>query len=70
MSANNDNNANIEDDDENILKELGYKSELYRGLNSFANFAFGFTEVSVLASIVSMFSYGLSTGGTLRFIFQ
>jgi amino acid transporter len=50
-------------DDEQILASMGYKQELDRGLGAFMNFAFGFTEVSVLASISSVYSYGLATGG-------
>lgn len=50
-------------EDDKILKRLGYKKELYRGLSAFSNFAFGFTEVSVLCSFVSMYGYGLATGG-------
>ncbi len=55
--------ATINNDDDKILADMGYESELYRGLSSFANFAFGFTEVGVLASIVSLYGYGLTTGG-------
>ena len=35
----------------------------HRGLSGFMNFAFGFTEVSVLASVTALFHYGLQTGG-------
>ncbi len=35
----------------------------HRGLSGFMNFAFGFTEVSVLASVTALFQYGLETGG-------
>ena len=55
-------------DDEKILLRMGYKSELYRGLGAFSNFAFGFTEVSVLCSFVSMYSYGLTTGGSAAIV--
>ena len=44
-------------DDLNILESMGYKQELNRGLGSFMNFAFGFTEVSVLSSISATFEY-------------
>ena len=37
--------------------------DLYRGLNGFMNFAFGYTEVAVLISVCSEYSYGLMTGG-------
>ena len=45
------------------LKRLGYDQVLHRGLNAFSNFAFGFTEVAVLASFTSQYGYGLATGG-------
>lgn len=45
------------------LKKLGYDQVLHRGLNAFSNFAFGFTEVAVLASFTSQYGYGLATGG-------
>lgn len=45
------------------LKRLGYDQVLHRGLSAFSNFAFGFTEVAVLASFTSQYGYGLATGG-------
>lgn len=51
-------------DDDLELKKLGYEQKLHRGLNEFSNFAFGFTEVAVLASFTSQYGYGLATGGT------
>ena len=52
-------------DDDLELKKLGYEQKLHRGLNEFSNFAFGFTEVAVLASFTSQYGYGLATGGTV-----
>jgi hypothetical protein len=49
--------------DDAELKSLGYEAVLHRGLNEFSNFAFGFTEVAVLVSFTSQYSYGLQTGG-------
>lgn len=43
-----DNDA-IAADDEQLLKAMGYKQELNRGLGALMNFAFGFTEVGVIA---------------------
>lgn len=43
---------------------LGHKQEdLFRGLNGFMSFCFGFVEVGVLVSLTSLFGFGLSTGG-------
>ena len=49
-------------DDDVILSDMGYKRELKRGLGSTMNFAFGFTEVSVISCIAAIFGYGLSSG--------
>jgi hypothetical protein len=49
--------------DDLVLKKLGYEQVLHRGLDAFSNFAFGFTEVAVLASFTSQYGYGLQTGG-------
>jgi len=49
--------------DEEVEKRSGYKTVLHRGLGALANFAFGFTEVAVLASYTSLFGTGLNLGG-------
>jgi amino acid transporter len=50
--------------DEEVVKRSGYQQTvLHRGLGAFSNFAFGFTEVAVLASYTSLFGTGLSLGG-------
>lgn len=56
------------DDDANILAGMGYKQDLYRGLDGFMAFAIGYTEVGVLASIVGLFTYSLQTGGPVTII--
>ncbi len=47
--------ANQGSDDDNsgdlLLQKMGYAPKLHRGLGAFMNFAFGFTEVAVLASL-------------------
>ena len=53
-------------EDDLILKGLGYEKVLHRGLGAFSNFAFGFTEVAVLASFTSLYGFGLQTGGKLN----
>jgi hypothetical protein len=52
-------------DDDDSLKKLGYEQVLHRGLSAFSNFAFGFTEVAVLASFTSQYGFGLATGGMI-----
>lgn len=49
--------------DDELLSRLGYKKVLDRGLGALGNFAFGFSEVAVLASITSLYGQGLRTGG-------
>jgi amino acid transporter len=46
-------------------KALGtnYKDELYKGFDTFMNFSFTFTSVSVIACISTSFSVMISTGG-------
>lgn len=56
------------DADDMILLKMGYKQELRRGITAFGNFAFGFTEVAVLASFASVFGFGLTTGGESLFL--
>ena len=49
--------------DDEYLKSLGYKSELYRGFNAFMSFTMVFTSVGVICSNALIFDYGLNTGG-------
>ena len=51
-----------EEDDMSTVFETLYKQDLHRGLGAFMNFAFGFTEVAVIACISAIYSYGLTTG--------
>jgi amino acid transporter len=53
-----------EDSDSQLLRELGYTQELYRGFSPFMSFAFCFTTVNVLTSISIGFNYALYTGGS------
>ena len=52
-----------DDADDVLLLKMGYKPTLFRGLGALMNFAFGFTEVAVLASIAITFPLGLTNGG-------
>jgi amino acid transporter len=49
--------------DDEILRKMGYAPTLHRGLGVMMNFAFGFTEVAVLSSIVLTYGLGLTIGG-------
>lgn len=61
-------------EDDLLVINMGYKPALHRGLGVFMNFAYGFTEVSVLCSICLTYSLGLSNGGNAvilwAFVFQ
>ncbi|KAI9340486.1 amino acid/polyamine transporter I [Obelidium mucronatum] len=50
-------------DDENRLKQLGYKQELYRALDAFANFGVAFTILSEPMSVLPLIYMGLGAGG-------
>ncbi|MEY9968622.1 amino acid transporter [Streptacidiphilus sp. MAP12-16] len=45
------------------LAELGYSQKLTRALGLWSNFAVGFTYLSPLVGVYSVFDYGLATGG-------
>jgi amino acid transporter len=55
--------AEIEDADERMLAELGYKQELKRGWSSFSNFAISFTIISVLAGCFTTYGQAWNNGG-------
>ncbi|MEU7057511.1 amino acid permease [Streptomyces sp. NPDC046197] len=49
------------------LAALGYKPRLTRALGLWSNFAVGFTYLSPLVGVYSVFDYGLATGGPAFF---
>ena len=51
------------DDDERRLHELGYAQELNRSMSAFANFAVSFTIISILSGCLTLYGYGMNTGG-------
>jgi amino acid transporter len=50
-------------DDEAQLAALGYSGELHRRMGLWANMALGFTYLSPLVGVYSLFAYSLSIGG-------
>jgi amino acid permease (GABA permease) len=50
-------------DDEKRLHELGYAQELSRTMSGFSNFAVSFTIISVLSGCLTLYGFGLNTGG-------
>src|SRR5271166_567028 len=51
------------DEDERRLHELGYAQELRRRMGGFSNFAVSFTIISVLSGCLTLYFFGMSTGG-------
>lgn len=60
--ANNLSNAPM-DQDTKRLHELGYAQELLRKMTSFSNFAVSFTIISILSGALTLFAFGMNTGG-------
>lgn len=56
-------------DDEFIERVHGYKKHLYRILDLFGTFAFGFNEVAILTSVVIVYDESLAAGGPVVLIF-
>jgi amino acid permease (GABA permease) len=51
------------DADELRLHELGYAQELRRRMSGFSNFAVSFTIISILSGCLTLYGYGMNTGG-------
>src|SRR4029077_14035336 len=49
--------------DEQRLHELGYAQELRRRMSGFSNFAVSFTIISILSGCLTLYGYGMNTGG-------
>ncbi|MEV4504257.1 amino acid permease [Streptomyces klenkii] len=50
-------------DDERRLHELGYAQELPRSMSAFANFGVSLTVISVLSGCLTLYGFGMRTGG-------
>ncbi len=55
--------ATTADEDEQRLHELGYAQELRRRMTGFSNFAVSFTIISILSGCLTLYGYGMGTGG-------
>ncbi len=49
--------------DEMRLHELGYAQELRRRMSGFSNFAVSFTIISILSGCLTLYMFGMNTGG-------
>ena len=50
-------------DDRRRLHELGYAQELDRSMSGFSNFAVSFTIISILSGCLTLYGFGMNTGG-------
>src|SRR5882757_8270494 len=55
-------------EDERRLKEMGYTQELKRSMSAFNNFAVSFTIISILSGCLTLYGYGMATGGPVVII--
>src|SRR5579871_5750292 len=49
--------------DEQRLHEMGYAQELRRRMGGFSNFAVSFTIISILSGCLTLYGFGMLTGG-------
>ncbi|MEY9886389.1 amino acid permease (GABA permease) [Catenulispora sp. MAP12-49] len=49
--------------DEQRLHEMGYAQELARSMSGFSNFAVSFSIISILSGCLTLYGYGMTTGG-------
>jgi amino acid permease (GABA permease) len=53
------------DSDVQTLHRLGYAQELLRRMSGFSNFAVSFTIISILSGCLTLYGYGMNTGGPI-----
>jgi amino acid permease (GABA permease) len=51
--------------DVELLHKLGYAQELRRRMSGFSNFAISFTIISILSGCLTLYGYGMATGGPI-----
>jgi amino acid permease (GABA permease) len=56
------------DADQQRLHELGYAQELRRNMSGFSNFAVSFTIISILSGCLTLYGYGMKTGGPVLIV--
>ncbi len=54
--------------DEEELHQLGYAQELRRRMSGFSNFAVSFTIISILSGCMTLYGYGMATGGPVAIV--
>ncbi len=63
MTASQSDAAHHPDEDDAHLASLGYKSDFKREMSLWGNFSLGFTYLSPVVGIYSLFAFALATGG-------
>src|SRR3979411_2415674 len=53
------------DADVDALHRMGYAQELLRKMSTFSNFAVSFTIISILSGCLTLYGYGMNTGGPI-----
>src|SRR5881392_1662102 len=53
------------DSDVETLHKLGYAQEHRRKMSTFSNFAVSFTIISILSGCLTLYGYGMNTGGPI-----
>jgi amino acid permease (GABA permease) len=56
------------DPDVRRLHEMGYAQELRRGMSGFSNFAVSFTIISILSGCLTLYGFGMNTGGPVLIV--
>jgi amino acid transporter len=51
--------------DVELLHKMGYAQELRRRMSTFSNFAVSFTIISILSGCLTLYAYGMNTGGPI-----
>src|SRR5712691_13255118 len=54
-----------QDSDVEKLHQMGYAQELRRRMSGFSNFAVSFTIISILSGALTLYGYGMNTGGPI-----
>jgi amino acid permease (GABA permease) len=54
--------------DEQRLHQLGYAQELSRSMSGFSNFAVSFTIISILSGCLTLYGFGMNTGGPVMIV--
>src|SRR6266705_683380 len=54
-----------QESDVELLHRMGYAQELARRMSTFSNFAVSFTIISILSGCLTLYAYGMNTGGPI-----